>query len=380
MNCAKTPKIKKMPENLHDPRHYPGFLQVSLPHLLHNLKYYQAKLAPGVQTMVVLKAQAYGHGYTAIAKYLEQAKAVGYFAVAQASEGAILREAGIGTPILVLNAAAHQASFLARHRLEAEVYSLAQLQAYTQSGHRLKIHLKIETGMHRLGLQEQAIPKAMELLEENPQLEVTGIMSHLAVAGSPEQSDFTHQQIAKFEQLSTTIEQILGVTTLKHLANSQGIQNYPQAHFNAVRLGLAFYGGITDGKNLKPAATWHAYVMQVKDLQAGDTVGYGRAFTAPHRMKMAVVSVGYADGFRRSLSQGQGAVYIRGYRCPTLGNVCMDTTMVDVSAVPELCEGDAVEIMGPHQSVTELAQNMQTIPYEVLTGIGERVKRVYVGE
>lgn len=362
-------------------------LNIYLDRMVHNLNYFRSLLQPQTQVMAMVKAFSYGSGSYEIANLLEFHK-VGYLGVAYADEGVELRKAGISLPILVLNTEISSFEDMLAYRLEPEIYSLAQLQLFSESLKnartkvRFPIHLKLETGMNRLGFVEGELPELLSMLKESPRLKVASAFSHLAASDDPAEKKFTLQQIGRFAEMADRLQEGLGHGFLRHIANSSGISQYPESHFEMVRLGIGLYGvgaNPTDKKHLKVVSELKASVSQLKHLQAGDSVSYGRTFVAEKPTTIAVVSIGYADGFRRSLGNGVGEVAIAGNRYPVVGRVCMDMIMIDVTG-SGVKRGDAVEIFGPTISIYELSEKMQTIPYEVLTGIGQRVKRVYFME
>jgi alanine racemase len=242
------------------------------------------------------------------------------------------------------------------------------------------IHVKIDTGMKRLGFEIKDLQKVCEILSAQPEVVVKSIYSHLSDADNRRDKRFTEHQIKQFEQATQLMAKQLNYYFDQHIVNSEGIANYPEAQYSMVRLGIGMYGISSHPaykRRLQPVLKWNSSISQIKSLNKGESVGYGRSFIAEKTMKIAIVPVGYADGFRRSLSNGHGGVYIKETFCPTLGRVCMDMIMVDVTSI-DAKEGDAVEIIGKHQTLEKLAVTMDTIPYEVMTGISKRVHRVYV--
>ena len=378
--------FEKVSEQL-ELKSHEAILQIHLDRMVSNLNYFRALLRPATKIMAMVKAFSYGSGSNEIANLLEF-HGVNYLGVAYADEGIELRRGGCNLPIMVLNPEKNSYAEMVRYRLEPEIYRLDMLEdfarAVAQEGESspFPIHLKIETGMQRLGLEEEDLETLVKKLRAQPQLKLASAFSHLAAADDPGEEDFTQSQLDRYQKAADFLQGQLGYSFLKHMANSAGIVNYPEAQLDMVRLGISLYGisGNPEVRNnLRVVSDFHARVSQVKAINKGDTVGYGRSFKAEREMTLATVSVGYADGFRRSLSNGHGEVVIRGKRCPTLGKVCMDMTMVDVTEM-EVAVGDEVEIWGEEISVYELAQKMDTIPYEVLTGVSQRVKRIYISE
>lgn len=362
-------------------------LNIYMNRMVYNLNYFRSKLNSDTLIMAMVKAFSYGSGTYQIANLLQFHK-VDYLGVAYTDEGVALRKAGISLPILVLNAEPSSFHDLVEYNLEPEVFSFHQLEmlepvlAEANLSEPFKVHLKVETGMHRLGFEEKQLGELAVKLKNHKSIRVTSVFSHLAASDEPEQRDFTLSQIENFERMTNKLEAELEYGFTRHIANSSAITQYPEAHFDMVRLGVGLYGigsNEEDRNHLNVISEFKATVSQIKHLQPGDSVSYGRTFTTEKPKTIAVVSIGYADGFRRSLSNGVGEVVIRDKRYPVIGRVCMDMVMVDVTG-SDVSEGDDVEIFGPNISVYELAKKMDTIPYEVLTGISTRVKRVYFME
>jgi alanine racemase len=368
-------------------------LEVNLDALTHNLHYYRQQLRPGTKLMVMVKAFAYGSGSYEVASLLEFQRA-DYLAVAYADEGQQLRDNGISLPIMVLNPGPDSFGQLRRYRLEPEIYSLERLRDYLQAareaaqdevGSLPPLHLKLDTGMRRLGFAEEELPELLALLAAHrAALPVAGIMTHLAAADDPAHDDFTRGQLATFRRMAATIEEVLGYPALKHVLNSAGIRRFPEAQLDMVRLGVGLYGveaGAEDAHNLRPVSTLKTTISQIKTLPSGTTVGYGRRGAATaHERRVATLAIGYADGYDRRFSGGGGVVLLHGRRAPVVGSVCMDMVMVDVTDVPEARTGDVAIIFGACLSISELAARIGTIPYELLTNVSERVKRVFVSE
>jgi alanine racemase len=357
-------------------------LEVNLTALVHNLNVYNRLLRPGTKMLAMVKAAGYGSGSAELAKLLEFHK-VDYLGVAYADEGIELRQAGVNLPILVLNPEPASFDVLYRYRLEPEVYSLPLLDELTYfSGKekRLAVHLKLDTGMHRLGFEPADIQALVEKLKAFPNLEVRSVFSHLAASDAAQHDQFTHRQAAVFSEMFEKIKAALGYAPLRHIVNTGGIARFPEYHFDMVRLGIGLYGidasGLQD--KLRVVNTLKATISQIKNVPTGDTVGYNRNSGALDRpRRIATISIGYADGLLRLAGSGRYSVLIHGQKAPTVGNVCMDMTMVDVTHIPAAKEGDEVVIFGENPPVQELAACLQTIPYEVFTNISERVKRVY---
>ncbi len=356
-------------------------LEVNLSALVHNLKVYNRLLTPGAKMMVMVKAAGYGSGSAEVAKLLEFHH-VDYLGVAYADEGIELRQAGVQLPVLVLNPEPASFDALFRYRLEPEVYSLTLLELLLQFAGKdkeLAIHLKLDTGMHRLGFTEKDIPALTRQLREHPKVRVKSVFSHLSASDAPGHDAFTHRQAVAFTAMYAPIQEALGYRPLRHIANTGGIARFPQYHFDMVRLGIGLYGIDSSGlqDQLQVVNTLKATISQIKELPAGETVGYNRNGPVSRASRIATISIGYADGLLRLAGNGRYAVLVHRQKAPTIGNICMDMTMIDVTGIPEAREGDEVIIFGEHLPVQALAECMQTIPYEVFTNIAERVKRVY---
>lgn len=372
-------------------------LEVNLSALLHNLRVYQSHLRPGTEMMVMVKASAYGSGSVQVAKLLEFQQ-VDYLSVAYADEGVELREAGIQLPIMVLNPEEATFDSLLRYRLEPEIYSLGLLNRFISfleengGGRTVNVHLKLDTGMHRLGFEKKELAELLQspIASEsgNQPVTVKSIFTHLAASESSTHDEFSNRQIEQFERMYERIASALGYRPMRHVLNSGGIVRFPEKQMEMVRLGIGLYGIDSSGlvqEKLQTVNTLRATVSQVKKVAQGETVGYGRKGIADSEMTIATISIGYADGLLRRSGNGRFRVLIRGERASIFGAVCMDMTMVDVSHVPDVSVGDEVIVFGESQEgiqlpVQELADCLGTIPYEIFTSISERVKRVYVQE
>jgi alanine racemase len=360
-------------------------LEVNLDALVHNLNYYRAKLQPETKIMVMVKAFAYGSGSYEIANVL-QFHRVDYLAVAYTDEGVQLRENGISLPIMVMNPSSDSFAKINHYHLEPEIYSLEILQACREAtksqSQPLNIHLKLDTGMHRLGFTETDLETVIRLLSDAPQLHVVSAFSHLAGADEALHNDFSQRQIQLFRQMAARMEAGLGYPVLKHILNSAGIIRFPEHQLDMVRLGIGLYGIEATGQEqggLQLVSTLKTTVSQIKEIHPGDTVGYSRRGIATTAKKIATIAIGYADGYDRRFSNGVGQVLLNGQRAPIIGNVCMDMCMIDVTGL-EVQAGDPVVIFGETLPLTQLAQAIGTIPYELLTNVSARVKRVFFAE
>lgn len=358
-------------------------MEIDLGALTSNLNYFKSKLSPGTRIMVMVKAFAYGSGSLEVANMLQYHK-VDYLGVAYADEGIELRKGNITIPVMVMNPSEDSFESLLIYGLEPEVYSFGILRALLTflAGRPCTIHLKVDTGMHRLGFDPADLPEVIELLQQNPNVRVASIFSHLAAADDSGEDEFSIEQAKMFKTSAAQLFEGLGYKPLLHLLNSSGILRLPDLQFDMVRLGVGLYGidpTSQSNYNLKPVPTLRTIVSQIKNIKAGETIGYGRRGKAEQPMKLATIAIGYADGFSRAFSRGVGSVLINGKRASIVGNVCMDMTMIDVSEI-DVSEGDEVIIFGQELPIQELADKIGTIPYELLTSVSERVKRVFVSD
>lgn len=362
-------------------------MEVNLSALAHNIKSYQKRLNPTTQVMAMVKAFSYGSGIEEVARVMEK-NGVDYLAVAYADEGVALRKAGIRLPIMVMSPEPTAFDALVEHALEPEIYDLKLLQELVRYIHAqaiptFPIHIKLDTGMHRLGFESHEMNDLLQILQSHPQLLVKSVFSHLAASEQAQHDNFTLQQQRVFEAGVMAIEEVVHYTFLKHIANTAAVQRHPSLEYNMVRLGIGLYGAdVTKDApiDLETVATLTTTVAQVKEVAKGDTVGYGRLGVAERDMRIATIRIGYADGFGRSLGLGKGKVWIQGGLAPVVGQVCMDMTMVDVTDIPGVVAGTSVEIFGKNLPVQQVASWANTIVYEILTGISQRVKRVYFEE
>jgi len=360
-------------------------LEINLNAMVHNLNFYKSCLKADTKIMVMVKAFSYGSGSYEIARMLEYQK-VDYLAVAIADEGVTLRQAGITTPIAVMNPEEGSHPLMIEHQLEPEIYSFRTLNAFTEALAQTKtfaypIHIKLDTGMHRLGFMEQDLAELLTQLKKNPYVSVKSIFSHLATADEPLQDDFTRQQIDYYRNMSSLVINELGYPILRHLLNSPGIERFPEAQMEMVRLGIGLYGASCYNQDkLQHISTLKSTISQIKTVSNGETVGYGRRGKAEGQdLKIGIIPIGYADGLNRRFGNGNTYFLVNGQKAKTVGNICMDLCMIDLSHI-EASEGDEVIIFGEEIPVTQLAQNIGTISYEILTSVSPRVKRVYFEE
>jgi alanine racemase len=373
-------------------------MEVNIDALVHNLNHYRSRLKPGVKTMAMVKAFSYGSGSFEIANVL-QFNHVDYLAVAYADEGVELRRAGIYLPILVMSPEEESLDTLLKFNLEPEIYHMRILRLldravdrnHTSIQEKVRIHIKLDTGMHRLGFSSDELDELVRYIEGNPRFHVRSVFSHLAASEDPAEDTFTREQIHRFEKMSNYITQRLSYPVLLHILNSAGTSRFPEAQLSMVRLGIGLYGiGSSKEENalLRNVVTLKSVITQIKQVAAGDTIGYNRRGLASRDTTIAIVPVGYADGLNRRLGNGAGKMFVKGRPAPIIGNVCMDLTMIDLTDIlsdkgkdpVEINEGDEVIIFGEGHSLQETAEEMGTIPYEVLTTISRRVKRIYFHE
>jgi Alr-MurF fusion protein len=361
-------------------------LEINLNAVSHNLNFYKSKLNPKTKLMVMVKAFGYGNGGFEIAKLLEHHK-VDYLGVAFSDEGIALKNAGINIPIMVLNPESTSFEAIINFKLEPEIYSIKGLKSFIKTAELKKIthypiHIKLDTGMHRLGFQENDIPELIELLSNNEFVKVKSILSHMATSDSPEHKEFSIAQIQLFDKLSSKLKSALKINPIRHILNTSGISNFPEAQFDMVRLGIGLYGISNDDeeqKYLENVGTLKSIISQIRTIQEGESVGYGRRFMAKKETKIATIPIGYADGISRHLGNGKGYVVINNKKAPIIGSVCMDMLMVDVTDI-DCKEGNTVIVFGEQPTIKEIAKLLDTIPYEILTSISQRVKRIFYRE
>ncbi|MBN8695057.1 MAG: bifunctional UDP-N-acetylmuramoyl-tripeptide:D-alanyl-D-alanine ligase/alanine racemase [Bacteroidetes bacterium] len=364
-------------------------LEINLNAIVHNLNYFRSKIKADTKIMAMVKAFSYGSGSFEIANIL-QFHRVDYLAVAYADEGIELRKAGITMPIMVMNPEEQSYDAMIHYNLEPEIYSFRVLNLFEETLKRseranqqpIPIHLKLDTGMHRLGFEENDINELIVRIKNNKHLTIRSIFSHLAASDEPEHDDFTWFQIKKFNAMSEQIKAHFSQPIIKHILNSAGISRFPDAQFEMVRLGIGLYGigaNATEQTQLQNVSTLKTSISQIKNIPANETIGYSRKGVATRDMQIATVPIGYADGLSRKLSNGKGKMMIKGQYAPIVGNVCMDMCMIDITDI-KANENDEVIVFGDNLSITEIAKDVGTIPYEVLTNVSRRVKRVYYQE
>ena len=362
-------------------------LEIDLDAMTGNLNRFRSKLRPGTKLVAMVKAGSYGAGDFEVAQLLQH-QGVDYLAVAFADEGVLLRERGIAMPIVVLNADAGSFDLMIANRLEPEIYSFRSLESFAAAAahageSRYPIHVKLDTGMHRLGFEEDRLGELPALLPTLRQVKVATIFSHLNCADMPEEDAYTRAQIARFDRMSSALAAALPYPVIRHTANSAAIERFPEAQFDMCRLGLGLYGfGWRHDEGLRPVSTLRTRIVQLKRLPAGDAVGYGRAGKLVRDTVTATIPVGYADGLDRRLGCGRWSVLVGGRPAPIVGRICMDSCMIDVTEIPGVREGDEATIFSPTpgNDPEAMAEALGTIPYEVLTSVSARVKRIYLKE
>ena len=360
-------------------------LEINLSALINNLNHFKGLLKPGVKTMAMVKAFSYGSGMAEVSRLLEFHQ-VNYLAVAIADEGVSLRKAGISIPIVVMNPEEHSFDTMFEHMLEPNIYSTRLLDQFMNSAQRnavcnFPIHVKIDTGMRRLGFEnEEEIRYLLDKVKRGNVLHISSVFTHLAASDDPDEDNFTQIQFHRFDKLAKIIQNNTDHHVMKHALNSAGVERFPNNQYDMVRLGIGLYGiSAVNPEFLETVSTLKTTISQIRTVPKGESIGYSRKGIAQHDMKIATLPIGYADGFNRRLSNGVGKVWINGQLAPVVGNVCMDMCMIDVTNI-EVSEGDRVIVFGAEYPATELAKLLGTIPYEVFTSVSQRVKRVYYQE
>lgn len=364
---------------LFDQKRHSTVMEVNLSALIHNLAYYKKMVGKEVKVLPMVKASSYGSGSFEVAEALLR-EGVDYFAVAYLDEGIALRERDINTPIIILNANVNDYDLILKHSLQPEIYSLYTLDKFIEicierGFTNYPIHIKMDTGMSRLGFSESDIPALKSTLKTTTCISVESVFSHLSSADMPKNDSETHRQIALFEKMSAGIPY-----KLRHLCNSAGMERFPQAHYDMVRLGIGLYGiSPIDGNALENVNSLHTIVLQVRNVPKGTHIGYGMRGYADKEITLATVGIGYADGLHRALGNGVWSMRVRGAEAPIVGSICMDTCMLDVTGL-NVKEGDNVVVFETSQDICRMAKLLGTIPYEILTSISARIKRVYISE
>lgn len=373
--------VKRLEEKTHD-----TVLEINLEALSHNLNYYKSKIPKNCRLMVMIKAFGYGNGGVEIAKLLEYHR-VDYLGVAFTDEGVQLKQNGVLTPIMVLNPEQSSFDVLIQHGLEPEIYSFRVLESFKKRVKELglkhyPIHIKIDTGMHRLGFMPTEIDTLISLLKNETLVRVQSVLSHMATSDDLKHADFARQQIGLFTATALPFKKQIDANIILHLLNTSGISNYPEACFDMVRVGIGLYGisnNSSEQHHLHQVATLKSVISQIRTIPVGDSVGYGRSFIAARETKVATIPVGYADGIMRAWGNSKGWVSINGQRAPIIGRICMDMLMVDVTSIP-CYEGDEVILIGADPTVNEMSALLGTIPYEIISTLSQRLKRIFYRE
>ena len=359
-------------------------LKVNLSALVDNVRYFRSKLKPTTKLTCMVKAFAYGAGSVEVSKALQASGLVDYLAVAVADEGVELRRAGITLPIIIMDPEVASMDLILENNLEPNVYSHQSLKtviaAATAKGlENVPVHVKIDSGMHRLGFYKEDMPWLIDRLTHQKAVRVASVFSHLAGSDEAQFDEFTLGQIKYFDSCAEELKAGLNYPIIKHICNSAGIERFSDFQFDMCRLGIGLYGFSFAGAQLRNVCTLETTILSVKTVKAGETIGYGRHTKLDEDRVIAVIPIGYADGFDRRFSNYGGEVWVRGKRCPVVGNVCMDQAMIDVTGA-DARPGDIVEVFGEHMPLQELADKLGTITYEILTSVSRRVQRIYFYE
>ena len=366
-------------------------LEVNLTALVNNVRYFRSLLKPQTRLTCMVKAYGYGAGSVEISRSLQNSGLVDYLAVAVADEGVELRRAGITLPIIIMDPEVAALDLILENNLQPNIYSFQVLEniisaAESKGLEGIPVHIKIDSGMHRLGFYREDMSKLAARLNEQKAIQVTSIFSHLAGSDEAQFDAFTHEQAAYFKECAESLVASLPNRPLLHICNTAGIERFPEHHMDMCRLGIGMYGfsfltnkPLSSINNLRNVCTLKTIILSIKTVNAGETIGYGRHTTIDQPRQIAVIPIGYADGFDRRFSNYGGEVVVRGKRCPVVGNVCMDQAMIDVTGT-DAHVGDIAEIFGEHLPIAEIANKLGTISYEVLTSISHRVQRVYINE
>ena len=356
-------------------------LEVNFDTLAENIRYFQSKLKPSTRLTALVKAFSYGAGSYELGCLMQFLK-VNYLGVAACDEGINLRRSGITMPIIVLTPEIDNVDEMIRYNLEPEIHNTRSLNTFIDAVEEIglsayPIHIKIDTGMHRQGFEKKEIDDLVAILKKNDSVKVVSAFTHLAGSDEEKHDDFTRQQISLFTEICQMLEEKLGYKFIRHALNSAGIERFSESQLEMVRLGIGMYGGNSISPQAKPISTLRSVITQIKDISPNETVGYGRKGEVKRPTRIAVIPIGYADGLNRRFSNGFGRFTVNGQSAPIIGNICMDLTMIDITGLKGINEGDEVTIFGEDPTVFELADKLGTITYEVLTSVAARVKRVY---
>ena len=359
-------------------------LEVNLSALVDNVRYFRSLMSPSTRLTCMVKAFAYGAGSVEVSRALQQSNLVGYLAVAVADEGVELRKAGITLPIIIMDPEVAALDLILENNLQPNIYSFQVLDdiihaAEAKGLEALPVHIKIDSGMHRLGFYKEDIPALINRLQKQKAVRIASVFSHLAGSDEAQFDAFTHEQAQYFSKSAEQLQSALNYPIIKHICNTAGIERFPEYHFDMCRLGIGLYGLSFANAVLRNVCTLKTTILSIKTVPADATIGYGRHTTLSEPRQIAVIPIGYADGFDRRFSNYGGEVIVRGKRCPVVGNVCMDQAMIDVTGT-DAQPGDYAIVFGDQLPIQELADKLNTIPYEVLTSISRRVQRLYFYE
>ena len=359
-------------------------LEVNLSALVDNVRYFRSLMPTTTRLTCMVKAFAYGAGSVEVSKALQQSNLVDYLAVAVADEGVELRKAGITLPIIIMDPEVAALDLIIENNLQPNIYSFQVLDdiihaAEAKGLESLPVHIKIDSGMHRLGFYQEDMPKLIARLQGQKAVRVASVFSHLAGSDEAQFDAFTREQANYFNTCATQLQSALKYPIIKHICNTAGIERFPEYHFDMCRLGIGLYGLSFAHATLRNVCTLKTTILSIKTVPANATIGYGRHTTLSEPRQIAVIPIGYADGFDRRFSNYGGEVLVRGKRCPVVGNVCMDQAMIDVTGT-DAQPGDYAIVFGDQLPLQELADKLHTIPYEVLTSISRRVQRLYFYE
>lgn len=381
---ARSFRFEQIVKRLEQKRHQ-TVMEINLNALVHNFKKLRSYIKRETKTVAMIKADAYGCGALQVAQTLSHHHC-DYFGVAVADEGVELRNAGISTNIIVMDPEPSTFDLLVKYNLEPEIYSFGMLEKFSaftaqNSVKAHPIHIKIDTGMHRLGFLESDMPELVKRIKSAPGVKVVSAFSHLAAAEDPAEDEFTASQIGRFTRATEYLRSNLGSDILRHILNTSGVQRLSDYQFEMVRLGIGLYGiGLNEKSDIQNVATLKTIILQIKDINPDETVGYNRRGVLSRTSRIAAIPIGYADGLSRAFGRGNGYVLINGKRAPFIGNICMDVCMVDITDIEGVKEGDEVIVFNDELTISELAAKTGTIPYEILTSVSKRVKRVYYWE
>ncbi|MDD3741594.1 MAG: alanine racemase, partial [Bacteroidales bacterium] len=383
LKAARDYKFEKI-SNLLQQKNHLSYIETDLNLIRHNLLYFKSIIQPETKLMVMVKAFSYGSGYREIASFLQYNR-VDYLTVAFVDEGREIRQDGIETPIVVMNPNIHGIQTMIEYNLEPEIYSVKLLREIIKELKNsdikeFPVHLKLDTGMHRLGLMKDDLPEFLKLVRETKKIKIVSIFTHLSASDKKDFDYFTHQQAQQFNEMYKQIVASLAYKPERHILNSSGIVRFPEYQYEIVRLGIGLYGLISElNAKLVPVTQFKSVISQIHWVKSTETVSYNRSGKLKHDSLIATIPVGYADGLDRRLGNGNWYFMVNGKKAKTCGDICMDMCMIDITDIPAK-ESDEVIIFGPQNSILEMSNILKTIPYEVITGISPRIKRIYIEE